>query len=113
PAVPAGQVAGHVAAVGVPGDGEPGRVGDALGDERVERLEEVLGVDDAPRALGRRVELLAVPVAGPRVDDQHGPAALGEHLVVEVRGVGGAVPRVVRPAVHVEQYRPRAGGGRV
>ena len=111
--VPACQVAGHVPAVGVPGHGEPGRVRDALGDERVERLEEVERVADAPGAGGRGVERFTVPVDCPRVHDEHGPPALGEHLMVQVRRVGGTVPRVVRPAVDVEQHGPGAGRIRV
>ena len=49
-----GQVAGHVAAVAVAGDREPVRVGDALGDELVDRLQEVLRVRVAPGAERRR-----------------------------------------------------------
>ena len=108
PVVVAGQPAGHEAAVAVAGDREPVGVGEALGDERVDRLEEVVGVGDAPRALHAVVERVAVAVAAARVDQQDRPALGGERLVVEVHLVGRGVPRVVRAAVDVEQQRPRA-----
>ena len=59
----------------------------------------------APAAEGGVVERLAVAVAAARVEQQHGPAAGGELLVVEVDIVGGAVPGVVRAAVDVQQQR--------
>ena len=108
PVVVAGQVAGHEAAVAVAGDRQPLRVGEPLGDELVDGLEEVVGVRDAPRAVHRVVELLAVAVAAARVDEQDRPAARGQLLVVEVDLVGRGVPGVVRAAVDVDQERQRA-----
>ncbi len=109
--VPAGEVAGHEAAVAVAGHGEPPCVGHPLGDEGVQRLEEVPGVGHAPGADRRGVERFAVAVAAARVEQQHRPAARDEFLVVEVHGVGGAVPRVVRAAVDVQQQRPGTAAG--
>ena len=113
PLVATRQVAGHETAVAVAGDREPIRVGDALGDELVDRLEEVLRIGLAPGAEGAGVEVGAVPVAAARVQEQHRPAARHELLVVEVPVVDCAVPRVVRPAVDVEEKRRRRGSVRV
>ena len=101
--VAAGQVAGHVAAVAVAGDGQPLRVGGAVGDQVVERLEEVLGVAYAPVTERAIVEPLAVTVAAPRVEQQHRPTSRGQFLVVQVDIICRTVPRVVRAAVDVEQ----------
>ena len=109
PIVAARQVAGHEAAVAVAGDGQPLRVGNPLGDELVDRLEEVFRVGLAPGADAARVEVGAVPVAPPGVEEQHRPAASRELLVVEVPVVGCTVPCVVRPAVDVEQKRRGRG----
>jgi hypothetical protein len=103
PVVPAGEIAGHVPAVAVAGDGQPGGVGDARRDEVVDRLEEVLRVGLTPPAERGVPEPLAVPVAAARVQQQDRPAACREFLVVEVYLVGGAVPGVVRAAVDVQQ----------
>jgi hypothetical protein len=46
-------------------------------------------------------EPLAVAVTGTGVEQQHRPAAGGEFLVIEMRLICGAVPRVVRTAVDV------------
>ena len=108
PVVVAGQVAGHEAAVAVAGDRQPLRVGESLGDELVDGLEEVVGVRDAPRAVHPVVELLAVAVAAARVDEQDRPAAGGQLLVVEVDLVGRGVPGVVRPAVDVDEEGQRS-----
>ena len=108
PVVVAGQVARHEAAVAVAGDRQPLRVGESLGDELVDGLEEVVGVRDAPRAVHPVVELLAVAVAAARVDEQDRPAARGQLLVVEVDLVGRGVPGVVRAAVDVDQERQRS-----
>jgi hypothetical protein len=103
---PAGQVAGHEAAVAVPAHRQPGRVGDALGDQPVERLQEVPLVGLAPRPQAGGEEALAVPVAATHVECQHAPALGGEHLLVGVHRVGNRAPGVVRTAVHVQQQRP-------
>ena len=107
PVVVGGQPRGHEAAVAVAGDREPVGVDEALGDQRVDRLQEVEVVGDAPRALDAVVERLAVAVAAARVDQQHRPALRGQLLVVEVHLVGGGVPGVVRSAVDVEQEGQR------
>ena len=82
--VAARQVARHVTAVAVARDREPLRVGDAFGDELVERLEEVLRVGLSPGADRGVVEVRAVPVAAAGVEQQHGEAASRELLVVEM-----------------------------
>ncbi|MCP9965476.1 hypothetical protein LUX57_10305 [Actinomadura madurae] len=108
PVVVTGQPAGHEAAVAVARHREPVRIREPLGDEPVERFEEVGRVLDAPAAADAVVERLAVPVAAARIDQQHRPAAGDQLLVVEVDLVRRRVPRVVRAAVHVEKHRPRA-----
>ena len=105
PVVAAREEARHEAAVAVAGHREPLRVGDALADQLVDRLEEVLRVRLAPAPDRRGPELRAVAVAPARIEQQHGPATRCQLLVVEVNLVGGCVPGVVGPAVHVQEQR--------
>ena len=108
PPIARGEVARHVTAIAVARHRQPRRIDQPLRHEIVDRREEVVGVGGPPVAQGRGHEVLSIPVAAARVEQQHGPPGRSEHLVVEVLRVGRPRPRVVRAAVDVQQQRRRA-----
>ena len=100
---------GQVAAVRAAGHAEAVRVGQAVGDERVDAGQHVARRAGSPVAMVRVVERLAVALGAARVAVEDADPGRGQDL--ELPDQRPAVERV-RPAVDLDDERPRAVAGR-
>ena len=96
-----------VAAVGAAHDGDAGRIGDALLHRPGDGVEQVVVHLAAPFEVAGVDERLAEAGRAAEVDGQHGPAAVGQPLVLRVEAV-----LVARPgsAVHQQHHGQRRLG---